>query len=291
MDEHAAEPEPVSLYNCETPRSPLILSVPHAGRYYPRQLLDKSSASLERLQSLEDRFVDMLAVPLADRGYTVIVAQMARAWIDLNRSEREIDPEMVAPQPSRSGLDLSTKVRGGLGLVPRRVAGHGEIYREPMSDRDVSQRIVTIHRPFHDAISNALDAARGRFGTAVLLDCHSMPPLRPKSGHAPSEIVVGDLNGRSAAPCFSVRADAVCRASSFRVARNMPYAGGYILSRHGRPERHIHALQLEICRSLYLDASRHNPGPRLAEISQLIGRIADGLAEEALATPDTLAAE
>lgn len=118
-----------------------------------------------------------------------------------------------------------------------------------------------------------------------------MPPLRPQSGQAPSEIVLGDRDGRSAAPCFSTRADAVCRDAGFRTARNTPYAGGYILARHGRPERHIHALQLEICRSLYLDAPREQPGPRFAEIARLVGDIADALADEALATPDTLAAE
>jgi N-formylglutamate amidohydrolase len=37
------------------------------------------------------------------------------------------------------------------------------------------------------------------------------------------------------------------------VARNTPYAGGYTTEHYGRPAQHIHALQIEINRGLYLD--------------------------------------
>lgn len=212
----------IRLIRPEKPCSPLVVSVPHAGRRYPQALLGNSRVAQDALETLEDRYVDRLVAPLSEKGITVIVADVARAWIDLNRSEREIDPEMIAPQPKRSGLELSAKVRGGLGLVPRRLAGHGEIYAAPLAERDLAQRIANVHRPYHGALSDALDAARRRFGTAVLLDCHSMPPLRPQAGRPRNEIVIGDRDGRSAAPCFSGRAEKICRAAGFRVARNAP---------------------------------------------------------------------
>lgn len=274
-----------------SPRSPVILSVPHAGRHYPQELLSQTRIGADRLKLLEDRFVDRLVAPAAERGFTVVVARTARASIDLNRSEREIDPEMIAPPPARSSLETSAKVRGGLGLIPRRLAGHGNIYRAEIDAGDVDRRITEVHRPYHAALSDALDAARRRFGTAVLLDCHSMPPLVARHGNPRPDIVLGDRNGRSAAPGFASRAAAVCRDRGFRVAHNTPYPGGYILARHGSPERDVHALQLEICRSLYLDFALDEPGPGFARIAALIGAIADGLAAEALNGPESLAAE
>lgn len=296
MTNDGSEPDPpapdyVVRLGPETPQSPLILSVPHAGRHYPAGLLDAARLDEDKLRSLEDRHVDSIVTPLADKGFTVVIGHVARAWIDLNRSEREIDPEMILPRPVQAGVEISAKVRGGLGLVPRRLARHGNIYREPLAANDVAQRIARAHRPYHALLSDLLDAARRRFGVAVLLDCHSMPPLRPKSGQAPAEIVLGDRDGVSAAPGFATCASRICRELGFRTARNAPYAGGHILARHGKPERGVHALQLEICRSLYLDHAHDEPAPHAERIAGLVEAVAHGLAEEALSPPDSLAAE
>jgi N-formylglutamate amidohydrolase len=74
-------------------------------------------------------------------------------------------------------------------------------------------------------------------------------------------------------------------------ALNVPYAGGYILERHGAPERGIHAIQLEIDRSLYLDSRMDGAGPGHGRIVQLVREILDALADEAIAGPERLAAE
>ena len=42
----------------------------------------------------------------------------------------------------------------------------------------------------------------------------------------------------------------------YQVARNAPYAGGYVASSYGRPRNGVHALQIEINRALYLDERR-----------------------------------
>ena len=203
MEDSGSPPEHVMRLGPTVPRSPVIISVPHAGRYYPESLLETARLDEASLRSLEDRHVDSLVAPLADNGYTVIIGQVARAWIDLNRSEREIDPAMVSPQPKRAGLELTAKVRGGLGLVPRRIFQHGNIYRGSIAQSDLSDRINQAHRPYHEQISDTLNAARQCFGIAVLLDCHSMPPLRARHGQAPAKIVIGDRHGKSSAPAFS----------------------------------------------------------------------------------------
>ncbi len=54
------------------PASPVVLSVPHAGRDYPAALRDSLRAPLSCLATLEDRLVDALALA-ARRDETLLV--------------------------------------------------------------------------------------------------------------------------------------------------------------------------------------------------------------------------
>lgn len=42
----------------------------------------------------------------------------------------------------------------------------------------------------------------------------------------------------------------------YEVARNTPYAGGFVASSYGRPKNGVHVLQIEINRALYLDEQK-----------------------------------
>ncbi|WP_423604972.1 N-formylglutamate amidohydrolase [Sphingomonas sp. MS122] len=260
----------------ETPVSPVVLSVPHAGRDYPLPLRAALRVPLASLLPLEDRHADTLA--LAARGAeTLFVANRARAWIDLNRAEHERDPridEGATPMPEGA---MSLKLRSGLGLVPRR-ASAVDLWRHRFADEDVRQRIERDHRPYHAALATALAAARDRFGVAVLLDIHSMPPLATGS----ARIVIGDRFGRSAAARFVGRIEGAIHAANVRSAVNTPYAGGHVLDRHADMAAGIHAIQIEIDRALYLDRRRETPGPGFDSTATLLRRIIDAIADEAL---------
>lgn len=271
------------------PETPIVISVPHAGRIYPPAMADLARQTGDQLRVLEDRFADRLVGGAAKAGHQVIVAQVARGWIDLNRDEREIDPEMVAGPVGP--LVHSIKVRGGLGLIPRRTSGGGDIWRVRLAPEDVAERIALCFRPYHQRLGTMLAAAHARFGIAVLLDLHSMPPQAGRRDMAPPHLVVGDLFGRAADPRLSWRMIEEGRAAGFRTALNAPYAGGYILARHGRPADGLHALQLEIGRQLYLDAALDQCGAGAAAIERLVTRLADALATESLADPAAIAAE
>lgn len=267
------------------PASPVVLSVPHAGRDYPAVLLAALRGSAATLAALEDRHVD--AVALAARGdEALLVQRRGRAWIDLNRGLDERDPAVdEGAGPVRPGA-TSARVRGGLGLVPRRTGHTGDLWRRRFSAAEIAARIDGDHRPYHDALATMLAAARDRFGAAVLLDLHSMPPLGPGC----PRLVIGDRSGRSAAPRFVARARAAATANGHASALNTPYAGGHIVARHGRPDANVHAIQLEIDRSLYLDAALDQPGAGVPAMAALVRAIAGALAEEALARPTTLIA-
>lgn len=266
-----------------TPARPVVLSVPHAGRDYPPALLAAARLSPARLATLEDRHADLLALGAADAGFTVIVARRARAWIDLNRAPRELDPELVQSRP-RGVLERTSRVASGLGLIPRRLAGSGDIWARRLPLEDVEGRIAHDYRPYHARLAAVLDAARARHGAAVLLDLHSMPPCGGAS------IVVGDLYGRSADRRFALTLRDTAEHAGLSVDDNVPYAGGHIVNSHGEPGRGIHALQLEICRSLYLDADHREPGPGLPRIRAFVRDAAEAL-EYALSGARAIAAE
>lgn len=281
-----AHPIPGASFYSLDGDGPVVISVPHGGRAYPPGMTDDLRAPLSAVMTLEDRLVDLVAEG-ARTNQPMLVQTVPRAWIDLNRDERERDT--LIDEGARMAPRASAKLRSGLGLVPRRVAGHGDIWNRRFSDAEMLARIATDHRPYHQALAERLAETRARFGLAILLDLHSMPPLGDP-GLVP-RLVVGDRHGTTAATRFVRRIEVEARASGFAIARNAPYAGGHIVERQGDPRRGIHAVQLELDRSLYLDAALEAPGSGFDATVLLVRRILSALATEALGQGQTLAAE
>ena len=272
------------------PTLPVVIAVPHAGRDYPSALLRDAVVSRDRLEQLEDRYADRLIEGALAAGATAIVAQYARAWIDLNRDPRDIDPTMMDGTPPPN-LMTSARARGGLGLIPHRLGYGGELWRRKLGADEIAQRVIQFHKPYHDSIAIALASAHARFGVAILLDCHSMPPLRGRSDVSHPKLIVGDRFGKSASSTFTDRIEAVARDHGLSAARNAPYAGGYSVEFHGRPRRGIHAIQIELDRGLYLKPGFAEPSAGLAPTTAIVSALFMALVEEALAHPLAIAAE
>lgn len=266
--------------------TPLVVAVPHAGRVYSQALLAAARLPRAALETIEDRFADLLIADAVALGAVAIVARQARALVDLNRDPREIDPGALGDAAPDAGWIETDKVAGGLGVVPTRIAAGGAVWRGPLAADDFRRRIEHVHQPYHRALAAALAAAHARHGVAILIDCHSMPPL---PGRDPARIVLGDRCGRSAGAAQLGAAAAAVRASGHAPAFNDPYAGGFTLERHGRPHEQRHAIQIEIDRSLYLDATFRRPASGLAAARRLVGRVARALI--ASADPLPIAAE
>jgi N-formylglutamate amidohydrolase len=271
--------QPFDGYALDEADGPVVLSVPHAGRDYPLPLRAALRVPLAALTPLEDRHADTLALA-ARQKETMLVQRRARAWIDLNRAEHERDPGIDSGADRHATPHPSAKLRGGLGLVPRRVPGVGEIWGRRFDGEEIAARILQDYRPYHAALAAALKRARARHGIAILLDLHSMPPL----GHGFPRIVFGDRFGRAAAPRFVDCLEAVTARAGIASALNSPYAGGHILDRHAHPAGGFHAIQVEFDRSLYLDAALDRPGDGLPATVVLLREMIAALTDEALAS-------
>ncbi len=271
-----------SLEGLSTARLPVLVAVPHAGRDYPDEILQNLRVAPHVLERLEDRHADMLLPDPVDTGCVTLVAHAARAWIDLNRAPSEVDPQMISDAPRTAFAQQSAKVRGGLGLVPRRLADHGELWRRPLPRAAIAARISRLHDPYHQTLARTLAALHTRFGCALLIDLHSMPPVKPETAAPAPQIVVGDRYGRSAGARLCDLAMRTLVRSGFEVALNHPYAGGYVLDRHGRPARNIHALQIEVDRSMYLDSPMRDPGEGMGRAKEAVASLVQVLAADLL---------
>ena len=263
---------------------PILIAVPHAGRTYPAALAalmrNQAAASLR----LEDSFADFVAEAVArETGAALLVAHAPRAVIDLNRAPDDVDWDMIAggaPEP-RVRLAAGRRARSGLGLVPRRLPGLGDLWKRRLTRDELSARVEQVHEPYHAALAGGLEALRDRWGAALLVDLHSMPPLGPKRGaDAAPDFVIGDRFGASCDGTLSAAAFDHFAQAGRRVAHNRPYAGGYVLDRHAAPARGLHALQVEICRSAYLDAQLQEPGAGLSAVARVMAGLVRRLAEE-----------
>jgi N-formylglutamate amidohydrolase len=263
---------------------PVLLSVPHSGREYPDWLIRIASGGKAALATLEDPFVDRLIWRALQRGCGAVIAQTPRAAIDCNRAEDEVDPSVVDGAPRGR---VTARARGGLGIVPGRTQQHGFLWRRPINPDQLEERIAQAHRPYHQAIEEQLAVLIDRFGCALLLDCHSMPP--PAAGVPP--VVFGDRRGRTADAWISREATSIASHCGFNAGLNDPFAGGHVIERHARPARGVHALQIELDRRVYLDSSLRRAGVGFDRGAKLIDTLAVQLGESLLGRQFATAAE
>jgi len=281
--DHPPTPSPAAIEIIRGTGLPVVLSVPHSGCDYDPALIARSRLGRANLERLEDPLVDRLIAGALRLGGAAVIARTPRAVIDCNRAEEELDPLAIA---GRSGEAPTARARAGLGLIPNRLATIGAIWREPLSEAGLAKRLAQVHRPYHAAIEAGLDLMSERWTEVVLIDCHSMPPRPPNE----AKVVIGDRNGSSAAPWVSDAAAEVATRLGFSVARNVPFAGGHIVERHGIPSRGRHAIQIEIDRSCYCLRDARTAGPGFERVADLFEELTRKIGQLA-AQPDRNAAE
>lgn len=257
--------------------SAVVFASPHSGRAYSPAFLEQTVLSAAMIRSSEDAFVDQLFADAPRFGAPLILADVPRAFLDLNRAPDELDPAVIAGA-ARGGHN--PRIASGLGVIPRVVAGGRPIYHGKLTLAEAEDRIRDYWHPYHRALRQVIDDTQTRFGEAVLVDCHSMPHeaidghCRP--GQPRPEVVLGDRFGTSADRAVTERVEAAFASAGLRVARNTPFAGAFITQSYGRPSARRHVIQVEIDRSLYMDEATITPRPDFEDFRALItGVVAD----------------
>jgi len=235
-------------------RVPFLFNSPHSGRYYPERFLAMARLDRNAIRRSEDCYVDELFGGAVALGAPMLAANFPRAYLDVNREPWELDPRMFAePVPSFCNI-RSARVAGGLGTVPKLVGEGLDIYSGRLPLAEAVARIEAVYKPYHETLKRLLTRTHARFGFAVLIDCHSMPAsIRVGDNGLRPDFIIGDRFGISATAALTETAIGLLTAMGYTVAHNKPYAGGFITEHYGRPARHLHALQIEVNRGLYMN--------------------------------------
>lgn len=250
---------PVEVIEPAGALSQLVVSSPHSGAIYPESFLQHSRLDALTLRRSEDAYVDELFAGASFVQAPLLRAHFPRAFLDVNREPYELDPRMFDGRLPPQANTRSIRVAGGLGTIARIVSDSKEIYKTRLPVSEIQRRIKGLYEPYHAALRGLVERAWSFHGSAVLLDCHSMPSQQQsgllfRSGEMDrADIILGDRYGTSCDPHYvSVLENALSRRG-LSVGRNKPYAGGFITENYGSPALGTHAIQIEINRALYMN--------------------------------------
>jgi N-formylglutamate amidohydrolase len=261
---------------------PMVFVSAHSGRDYEPDFVETSRLDQLSLRRSEDSFVDELFAGAPDRGAPLLRAHFPRVYLDPNREPWELDPAMFEDTLPDFVNTSSLRVAGGLGTIARVVTNGAEVYQGKLKFSEAERRIKSLYIPFHETIQDLLAMTVQRFATAVLIDCHSMPsfggPMDRDPGTERADMVLGDRFGTSCAKVVTDTVENVLTRAGFRVERNDPYAGGFTTRNYGRPDSGVHALQIEIKRSLYMDEDTMERLPVLETVTKTMNNLIAALA-------------
>jgi len=239
--------------------SALVLDSPHSGTQYPADFLFSCEALA--LRRAEDTHVQELYDFASAMGAHWVEAYFPRSYLDANRNTTEIDETLLDapwPGPIETNAEILSKVRLGKGLIWRTTDDGLPIYKRKLAVAEVQARITNCWRPYHAAVSNAVDTAHSQHGYSIHINCHSMPAIAASNatdfpGEVHADFVVGDRDGTTANPALAKMICAYLSSLGYSVAYNHPYKGVELVRRYSNPAIQRHSLQLEINRKLYMD--------------------------------------
>lgn len=273
-------PEPFTLSLPDVQTSNVIFASPHSGRHYSAAFLRSSVLDDVQIRSSEDAFMDRLIASAPTQGAPLLTATMPRAYLDLNRACDEFDPAVIAGV-RRPGHN--PRIASGLGVIPRVVANGRAIYAGKLSMLEAQSRVDRYWRPYHEQLRTLMQTTSQDFGSAVLVDFHSMPHEAVQSAGAPGlprpEVVLGDRFGASASGDIVDRIETIFLEAGLKVSRNAPFAGAYIAQAYGRPSRGHHAVQLEIDRALYMNEQHVRPNGNFDSFRKLMEKVVAEIAD------------
>lgn len=228
------------LYEFHSGRVPLLVSVPHAGTKIPDTIFGRFSNAGKKLPDT-DWFVDRLYEFAKDLGAHMIVANYSRYIIDVNRP------------PDDKTLYENDKATG---LIPKILFDGSPLYaaEEPFAEEDIKKRMETYWLPYHAKLAETIAQIKEEHGYALLYDAHSIGSRIPNmfKGKLP-DLNLGTNNAESCAPEVGYAIAEVIRASGFTSTINGRFVGGYITRHYGKPDKKVHAVQMEIGQASYMN--------------------------------------
>ena len=251
---------------------PLIISSPHSGILLDSDLLDKRNKDIHSFDSMQDMYVNELSNGLEKFGFTVLQSNISRIVIDLNRNINEINPKVIKNLPSNIEVNLSDKVRAGIGLIAMKDASGKNIYDKKLDWLEVKSRIDNYYIPWHKALKNEISMFLNKFKRALIIDMHSMPSEKIYNNKL-ADFVIGNNFGNSSSELSIKILSSLIKSYGYSVSINNPYPGGYITKNYSSIDKNIQCIQLEIKKSLYMNEKDFNKNENFEQFSKNLKQI------------------
>lgn len=221
---------------------PLLVSMPHVGTDIPDDLAAAMTPAARVLADTDWHLRELYGF-LHGMGASTLAARWSRYVIDLNRP-----PENTNLYP---GQDTT-------GLCPLDTFAREPLYPPggAPDEAEVQRRVATYWQPYHDQLRAELDRMLNEHGKVVLWEAHSIASIVPRffDGKLP-DLNFGTADGASCAPALTEAVTSAARTGTCTIAVNGRFKGGYITRQYGQPGQGVHAIQLEMCQSAYMDES------------------------------------
>ncbi len=217
---------------------PILLSIPHGGKTHPPELANRLSITERDLFDDSDPFVIEI-YDLDEKVQRVISTNIARAFVDLNRSPQDLPP--VNPD----------------GLIKSSTCYQKPIYRNGQEPGESLRELLIelYYYPYHRRIQKSLR----ELDLQLCLDCHSMasvaPNISPDGNNKKRPMFcLSNQDGKTSSnEMIELLAQCISKAFSINIEDiylNNPFHGGYITKTYGNNP--IPWIQVEMNRDLYL---------------------------------------
>ena len=219
---------------------PLLISMPHVGTYVPPALAARFTDEARQVPDT-DWHLERLYDFADELGASVLVATHSRYVIDLNRA-----PDGVSLYPGQSVT----------GLCPVDTFDDTPIYAagDLPDDAEIAARREAVWQPYHAKLTEELARIKAQHGVAALWDAHSIRSVLPRffDGKLP-DLNLGTGKGISCDPALAQTLLGIAEsAPGYTGVLNGRFTGGYITRHHGNPAQNVHAVQLEMTQSSYM---------------------------------------
>lgn len=229
----------MAVFEVRQGSSPVILGFPHTGTDLPASIRERLNDNGRILADTDWHIHDLYEGLLPDA--TTVRATFHRYVIDANR-----DPAggSLYPGQNTTGLVPETDFDG----LPIWKEGEGP------TEADIRERLRDFHAPYHAALAAEIARVKAIHGVAVLYDCHSIRSHIPFlfEGRLPDFNIGTDMGKTCAADIERAAAEIAAGADGYSHILNGRFKGGWTTRHYGRPERSVHAIQMELAQSTHL---------------------------------------
>ena len=277
-----AEPGLFLRYEPSGDAVPVLVDVSRSGREYPKQY--RSPLPFTTVHDNVSMYVEDLWAGAPDVGATLLYCTFPNTWIDVNRSELDMDPAIV---DGKWPVELKPTPRTleGLGLIKTK-ARYGEPFQEgKLTVAEIEERLNRYYRPYHAELKRIADDLHARFGRLRQISCHCMSavgaPTHPDAGKERADFCVSDLKGQTASKAAMELVVETLKAAGYSVSVNSPYIGNELIRRIGNPSRAIDSIQVEVNKKLFMDTKTFRPTEGLPKLKADIDGLLKALATAA----------